>query len=80
MEKISLNDISTRAPKEFDKEKTKKKTDEIVNQLDDLQNLLFAENKHSILVIMQGTDASGKDGVIRDVFGNRFFMRGYLKF
>src|SRR6185503_15617807 len=65
----SLKDISTRAPKDFDKETTRKKTNEILNELDDLQNLLFAESKHSVLVIIQGLDASGKDGVIRDVFG-----------
>jgi len=69
MGKISLKDISTRAPKDFDKETTKKKTNEILNKLDDLQNLLFAESKHSVLIILQGLDASGKDGVIRNVFG-----------
>lgn len=69
MGKISLKDISTKAPEDLDKDKTKKKTDEILNQLDDLQNLLFAEGKHSILIVMQGMDASGKDGVIRNVFG-----------
>ncbi|MDX1955343.1 MAG: polyphosphate kinase [Chitinophagaceae bacterium] len=61
--------LSTRAPKDFDKENTKKKTREILDKLDDLQNLLFAEGKHSVLVILQGMDASGKDGVIRNVFG-----------
>jgi len=69
MGKISLKDISTRAPKDFDKDTTKKKTNEILNKLDDLQNLLFAESKHSVLIILQGLDASGKDGVIRNVFG-----------
>lgn len=69
MGKISLKDISTRAPKDFDKDTTKKKTNEILNKLDDLQNLLFAESKHSVLVVIQGLDASGKDGVIRNVFG-----------
>ncbi len=69
MEKISLKDISTRAPKDFDKEKTKKTTAEILNDLDELQNLLYAESKHSILIVIQGMDASGKDGVIRNVFG-----------
>lgn len=38
--------------------------------MDDLQNLLYAEGKHSILVVIQGMDASGKDGVIRNVMGN----------
>ncbi len=69
MEKISLKEISTRAPKDFEKEATKKKTNEILNKLDDLQNLLFAEGKHSVLIVLQGQDASGKDGVIRNVFG-----------
>ena len=41
-----------------------------MKELDELQNLLFAENKHSVLVVIQGMDGSGKDGVIRNVFGN----------
>ena len=69
MGKISLKDTSTRAPKDLDKDITKKKTNEILGKLDDLQNLLFAEGKHSVLVILQGMDASGKDGVIRNIFG-----------
>lgn len=68
MSHIHLKDISTRAPKDFDKQETKEKLSIILEELNDLQNLLFAENKHSILVIIQGMDASGKDGVIRNVF------------
>jgi PPK2 family polyphosphate:nucleotide phosphotransferase len=69
MSKIKLKDIDTRAPRDMDKEKTKKKTAEIIEKLDELQNLLFAESKHSLLIILQGMDASGKDGVISNVFG-----------
>jgi len=68
MAKISLKDISTRAPKDLDKKEIKEKTEAIMQELDDLQNLLFAEHKHSILVVIQGMDGSGKDGVIRNVF------------
>ncbi len=68
MDKISLQNISTRAGKDFDKQDTKAKTEKILEELNDLQNLLFAENKHSILVVIQGMDASGKDGAIRNVF------------
>ena len=68
MAKISLKDFSTRAPKELDKKEIKEKTATIVDELDELQNLLFAEHKHAVLVILQGMDASGKDGVIRNVF------------
>jgi PPK2 family polyphosphate:nucleotide phosphotransferase len=68
MSRIHLNDISTRAPKDFNKQETKEDLAKILEELNDLQNLLFAENKHAILIIIQGMDASGKDGVIRNVF------------
>lgn len=63
-----LKDVSTRAGKEFDKQETKDKTAKILEELNDLQNLLFAESQHSVLVVIQGMDGSGKDGVIRNVF------------
>ncbi|MFY9630154.1 MAG: PPK2 family polyphosphate kinase [Candidatus Cybelea sp.] len=38
-------------------------------QLCDLQYLLYATHQRSVLVVLQGMDASGKDGTIRHVFG-----------
>jgi PPK2 family polyphosphate:nucleotide phosphotransferase len=70
MGSIKLDTIDTRAPKEYDKKETKEKTEQLLGELNELQNLLFAENKHAILVVLQGMDASGKDGVIRNVFGH----------
>lgn len=70
MSKIKLSKIDTRAPKELDKKEIKEKTEKIIAELDELQNLLFAEGKNSVLVVIQGMDASGKDGVIRNVMGN----------
>ena len=70
MAKLKLSEISTRAPTEVDKEETKAKTQKILEELDDLQNLLYAERKHSILIVLQGMDASGKDGLIKNVFGS----------
>jgi PPK2 family polyphosphate:nucleotide phosphotransferase len=69
MGKTLLSSISTRAPKDVDKVAIKAKTTAILQKLNELQNLLYAESKHAILVVIQGMDASGKDGVIRDVFG-----------
>src|SRR5579871_2578555 len=69
MGRIILKDIDTRAPKNLDKKETKEKLEEILQELDDLQNLLYAESKHSLLVVIQGMDASGKDGAVRNVFG-----------
>ena len=69
MEKIKLDKISTRADKQFDKETTKEKTTKMLGEIAELQNLLYAEGKHSILMVIQGMDASGKDGAIKHVFG-----------
>jgi len=69
MAEIRLKDIPTRAPKDWDKLQTKDKTEAIKTELQEMQNLLFAESKHSILIVIQGMDGSGKDGVIRNVFG-----------
>lgn len=69
MSTIKLKEISTRAPKELDKTQTKEKTKKILDELNELQNLLYAERKHSVLIVIQGMDGSGKDGVIRNVFG-----------
>jgi PPK2 family polyphosphate:nucleotide phosphotransferase len=69
MGKLKLTEIDTRAPKSLDKQTTREETARMLEELDALQNLLFAESLHSVLVIIQGMDASGKDGVIRNVFG-----------
>jgi len=37
-------------------------------KMDELQFLMYAENKHSLLIVLQGLDAAGKDGVVRHVF------------
>ncbi|MFN9048402.1 MAG: polyphosphate kinase 2 family protein [Planctomyces sp.] len=36
-------------------------------ELSERQNLLYADNRYSLLIILQGMDASGKDGTIRHV-------------
>ncbi|WP_212001493.1 PPK2 family polyphosphate kinase [Chitinophaga sp. HK235] len=69
MSKIKLSAISTTAPKKVDKEKIKAATQEILQELDELQNLLYAQHQHCILMVIQGMDASGKDGVIKNVTG-----------
>ena len=41
----------------------------LTDKLPDLQHLMYAEDKRSLLVVLQGRDAAGKDGTIRHVFG-----------
>jgi PPK2 family polyphosphate:nucleotide phosphotransferase len=68
MPKAKLKTLSTRAPKNLNKEHVKKETQKLKFKLEELQNLLYAESKHAILIVLQGMDASGKDGVAKNVF------------
>jgi PPK2 family polyphosphate:nucleotide phosphotransferase len=54
-----------------DKHKAVAETRENVDVLDELGYRLFAENRRSLLLVLQGMDTSGKDGTIRHV------MRGF---
>lgn len=65
---INLSEISTTAPEEYSKKETLKKRDKLARRLGELQHLLYAEEKRSLLVVFQGMDASGKDGATKKVF------------
>jgi PPK2 family polyphosphate:nucleotide phosphotransferase len=49
------------------KAKGERELERLTARLADLQELLWAEQKHRVLVVLQGMDTSGKDGVIRHV-------------
>ena len=49
-------------------DEAKKEIEGYLQKLFDQQALLYAENKHSILVVLQALDAGGKDGTIKHVF------------
>jgi PPK2 family polyphosphate:nucleotide phosphotransferase len=51
-----------------DKEAGEARLDEIGNELADLQQLLYAQHEHRVLLVLQGMDTSGKDGTVRKVF------------
>jgi PPK2 family polyphosphate:nucleotide phosphotransferase len=40
----------------------------LTRKLDQLQQLLFAQHEHKLLVVLQGMDTAGKDGTIKHVF------------
>jgi PPK2 family polyphosphate:nucleotide phosphotransferase len=65
---MDITKISTRAPKELDKDDTKEKTEKLLAQIGEHQRMLYAQAKFSLLIVFQGVDASGKDGVIAKVF------------
>lgn len=68
---FKLEDRATRHPDIFDdKDDAEKSLAEDAEMIDELQDQLYAEAKHSVLVVLQGMDTSGKSGVIRNVFAN----------
>jgi PPK2 family polyphosphate:nucleotide phosphotransferase len=69
MAEIKLSKIDTKVPKGIDKDATKAKTQLLVDEICLLQNLLIASGKKSLIVVLQGMDASGKDGVTKNIFG-----------
>lgn len=52
-----------------DKERDKAAVEKLAGELDHLQDMFFADRRFRMLVVLQGTDGSGKDGTIRHVFG-----------
>ncbi|HNT26532.1 MAG TPA: polyphosphate kinase 2 family protein [Anaerolineales bacterium] len=50
------------------KESGEKQIAKINDELEALQEQLYAEGKHKVLIVLQGMDTSGKDGVIRRAF------------
>jgi PPK2 family polyphosphate:nucleotide phosphotransferase len=68
---VKLSEIDPNDQSLFPKltKKTYLKTLENLNaQLESLQELLFAQGKHRVLVVLQAMDTGGKDGTIRSVF------------
>lgn len=65
---IRLSEILTTPPDGLDRDDIEDKTKELQERLGDLQKVLYAEQKHSVLVIFQGMDASGKDGAVKHTF------------
>jgi len=50
------------------KEEGLAKLEKLNGKLESLQELLFAEHKHKVLIVLQAMDTGGKDGAIRRVF------------
>jgi len=50
-----------------DKDSAQSEVEKYVQKLHDLQYLMYAEGKRSLLIVLQGMDAAGKDGTIRHV-------------
>ncbi len=69
--KVDLEKIDANGKDLFDdggKDDSGPAFEELQEMLKDLQKLLYAQNKHRVLVVMQAMDTGGKDGCIKHVF------------
>lgn len=69
-DKVVLKNWDAAETSAFDGEKAEaeERLEKLNRELEALQELLYAERKHRVLIVLQGMDTSGKDGVIRHVF------------
>jgi PPK2 family polyphosphate:nucleotide phosphotransferase len=68
--RVRLTDKMARPPRGVPEgEELAEATERALDRVGELQQRLYADGRHGVLVVLQGRDASGKDGTIRKVFG-----------
>jgi PPK2 family polyphosphate:nucleotide phosphotransferase len=69
-EKVNLSKVDPNETGDFKggKEKGLAELEKLNDKLEALQELLYAEHKHKVLIVLQAMDTGGKDGAIRRVF------------
>lgn len=66
--KLSKHDSGDKSNVPADKEARNAEVETLGIELDRLQDILYGQSKHRLLVVLQGMDTAGKDGTIRAVF------------
>ena len=65
---FSIEETVTRPPQGAPgKKESKEQLEGILDEIKDLQRMLYAQDKYALLLIFQAMDAAGKDGTIRAV-------------
>ncbi len=65
----SLDDADAKRPEGLSKKEIENKLEEQLEKLHELQNVFYADGSRALLIVLQGRDASGKDGVVKTVIG-----------
>ena len=68
-EKLLLSDKAARLENAPPKGELKKHTEALLERLTELQDAFHADGRRALLLVLQGRDASGKDGTIKTVYG-----------
>ena len=66
---INIEDYDTKYVGTYTKDKAKKALKKNTKELKDMQEMFYADDRYSLLIILQASDAAGKDGAIRHVLG-----------
>lgn len=66
----ALTDVSANQPQSLTKEEGKAHAEALMSEVKTLQSLMYGAGTHRVLLILQGLDASGKDGVVRFIMGS----------
>ncbi|NJN16818.1 MAG: polyphosphate kinase 2 family protein [Oscillochloris sp.] len=75
---IDLREYDPRYNPGIEREQAETGLAQLALEIDELQELLFGAARHSLLVIMQGMDTSGKDGTVRKVFSQISPLGSYV--
>lgn len=66
----ALADVSANQPVNLSKDEGKAHAESLMDEVKTLQSLMYGAGTHRVLLILQGLDASGKDGVVRFIMGS----------
>lgn len=66
--KVSLADYDPEYSAKYSKKTARDETEKLQERLQALQEMLYAQSKHALLIVLQAMDAGGKDGTIKKAF------------
>ena len=76
--KLELATIDPKGNGSLERANAETELEALTSEIDELQELLYGAGTHSLLVIVQGIDTSGKDGTVRKVFSKVSPLGSYV--
>jgi PPK2 family polyphosphate:nucleotide phosphotransferase len=67
--KVRLSEVRTDPSKDISRDEAEAAFEELGEELFELQDLMWGARQHAMLIVLQGMDTAGKDGVIKHVAG-----------
>ena len=67
--RVDLSEIDPGPPKNITKEEANERLEELTTELFELQDAMWGARTRGVLIVLQGRDAAGKDGAIKNVVG-----------